>query len=65
MDNSPSCTKLQAVGMRFRRDSRGLVRASVDSARITHADPRCTWGAVAVNQALAHLLDGGDIPGAP
>ncbi len=53
------------VGMRFRRDPRGLVRASVDSARITHADPRCTWGAVAVNQAIAHLLDGGDITGTP
>ncbi|MBA2753231.1 MAG: ADP-ribosylglycohydrolase family protein [Chloroflexia bacterium] len=53
------------AGMRFRRDPAGLVRASIDSARITHADPRCTWGAVAVNQAIAHLLDGGETAGAP
>lgn len=49
------------VALRFRRDPAALVRASIDSARITHADPRCTWGAVAINQAIVHLLDGGPI----
>ena len=53
------------AGMRFQGDPAGLVRASIDSARVTHADPRCTWGAVAVNQAIAHLLDGGTIAGVP
>jgi ADP-ribosyl-[dinitrogen reductase] hydrolase len=49
------------VALRFRRDRTALVRASIDSARITHADPRCTWGAVAINQAIVHLLDGGKV----
>ncbi len=53
------------VALRFRRDRDLLVRASLDTARITHADPRCAWGAVAVNQALAHLLDGGQRDEAP
>jgi ADP-ribosyl-[dinitrogen reductase] hydrolase len=47
------------VALRFRSDSARLRRASIDTAAITHVDPRCTWGAVAVNQAIAHLLDGG------
>lgn len=47
------------VALRYRRDRQGLIRASIDSARITHDDRRCTWSAVAVNQALVHLLEGG------
>jgi len=38
-----------------------LVSASRDSARVTHADPRCQWAAVAVNQGIAYLLNGGRI----
>ncbi|GIW04097.1 MAG: ADP-ribosyl-[dinitrogen reductase] glycohydrolase [Thermomicrobiales bacterium] len=53
------------VALRFRRDRTLLVRASLDTARITHADPRCTWGAVAVNQAIVHLLEGGEREEAP
>ncbi len=33
------------------------------SAAITHADRRCTWGAVAINQAIAYLLRGGELDG--
>lgn len=49
------------IAIRFRSDRARLVRASIDTARITHADPRATWGAVALNQAIVHLLDGGAI----
>jgi ADP-ribosyl-[dinitrogen reductase] hydrolase len=49
------------VALRFRNDPAGLVQASLDSARVTHAESRAAWGAVAVNQALVHLLNGGDI----
>jgi len=49
------------VALRYRGDGETLRRASIDTARITHADPRCTWGAVAVNQAMAWLLDDGPI----
>jgi ADP-ribosyl-[dinitrogen reductase] hydrolase len=52
------------VALRFRKNTADLVRASLDSARVTHAESRAAWGAVAVNQALVHLLSGGDIPGA-
>jgi ADP-ribosyl-[dinitrogen reductase] hydrolase len=53
------------VALRFRRDPDRLVRASLDSARVTHAEARASWGAVAVNQAIAHLLEGGAIADAP
>jgi ADP-ribosyl-[dinitrogen reductase] hydrolase len=53
------------IAVRFRRDPDRLVRASLESARVTHAEARASWGTVAVNQALAHLLSGGAIAGAP
>ena len=53
------------VALRFRRDPDRLVRASLDSARVTHAEARASWGTVAVNQAIVHLLDGGAIVDAP
>ena len=48
------------VALRYRTDPARLIRASQDTARITHADPRCTWGAVALNQGIVHLLGGGE-----
>ena len=53
------------VALRFRRDPASLVRASLDSARVTHAEPRAAWGTVAVNQAIVHLLNGGANVDAP
>lgn len=53
------------VALRFRLDPDRLVRASLDSARVTHAEGRASWGTVAVNRAIAHLLDGGAIADAP
>ncbi|HET7093681.1 MAG TPA: ADP-ribosylglycohydrolase family protein [Thermomicrobiales bacterium] len=53
------------VALRYRRDPAALVEASLDSARITHAEPRAAWATVAVNQAIVHLLDGGDPADAP
>ncbi|HET8649124.1 MAG TPA: ADP-ribosylglycohydrolase family protein [Gemmatimonadales bacterium] len=35
---------------------RNLVSATFHAAALTHPDPRCTWGAVAVNVAAARLL---------
>ena len=49
--------------IRYVNDPDGLVSASIASAAITHADRRCTWGAVAINQAIAHLLRGGGLVG--
>ncbi|MCC6790085.1 MAG: ADP-ribosylglycohydrolase family protein [Thermomicrobiales bacterium] len=56
-----SVMRCAPVALRFRRDPAAMIAASIDSARITHADPRCTAGAVAVNQAIVHLLQGGAI----
>ncbi|MCC7023186.1 MAG: ADP-ribosylglycohydrolase family protein [Thermomicrobiales bacterium] len=53
------------VALRFRTDPERLVRASIESARVTHAEERAAWATVAVNQAIAYLLNGGDIAGAP
>lgn len=35
-----------------------LVRASLDTSRITHANPMCQWAAAALNLMLAYLLHG-------
>lgn len=51
------------VALRFRNDPERLVRASLDTARITHAAPRACWASVALNQAIVHLLNGGDRAG--
>lgn len=53
------------VALRFRRDPEGLVRASLESARVTHAEARASWATVAVNQAIVHLLEGGAIEKTP
>ncbi|MGH2531040.1 MAG: ADP-ribosylglycohydrolase family protein [Thermomicrobiales bacterium] len=56
-----SVMRCAPVALRFRGDLPALVQASIDTSRVTHADPRCTWGTVAVNQAIAFLLDGGSV----
>jgi ADP-ribosyl-[dinitrogen reductase] hydrolase len=59
-----SVMRCAPVALRYRGDAKALRQASLDTARITHADPRCAWGAVAVNQAIAWLLEGGSKDGA-
>ena len=49
------------IALRFRHDSERLRQASIDVARMTHPDSMATWGSVALNQAIAHLLDGGSL----
>ncbi len=51
------------LALRFLTDRAGLVHASIETARMTHADPRATWGAVALNQAIVHLLNGNPTAG--
>lgn len=53
-----SVMRCAPVALRFRTDPAAIVQASIDTARVTHADPRCIAGAVAINQAIAHLLAG-------
>jgi ADP-ribosyl-[dinitrogen reductase] hydrolase len=49
------------VALRFLHHPTRLVQASLDSARVTHAEERAAWGTVAVNQGIVHLLKGGAI----
>lgn len=58
-----SVMRCAPVALRFRSSPDLLVRSSIDTSRVTHADPRATWGAVAVCQAIAFLLDGGSMDG--
>ena len=53
------------VALRFLGDPERLIRASLDSARVTHAEERAAWATVALNQALVHLLRGGAVADAP
>jgi ADP-ribosyl-[dinitrogen reductase] hydrolase len=53
------------VALRFRNEPHLLVQASMESARVTHAESRAAWSTVAVNQAIVHLLNGGAITDAP
>jgi ADP-ribosyl-[dinitrogen reductase] hydrolase len=54
-----SVMRCAPVAVRYQRDPDNLRQVSLDTARITHAEPRCTWSAVAINQAIAHALAGG------
>ncbi|MBA2278125.1 MAG: ADP-ribosylglycohydrolase family protein [Chloroflexia bacterium] len=51
------------VALRFRMEPDRLRRASLDTARITHADTRAAWGTVALNQVIVHLLNEGTLDG--
>lgn len=53
------------VALRYWQDSEQLIQSSRDTSRITHADTRCQWGAVAVNQGIVHLLTGGAVEDLP
>lgn len=46
------------VALRWRQQPQVLVKETLESAKATHYDPRCQWSAVAVNIALAHILEG-------
>src|SRR5437762_4999746 len=46
------------VALRYHDNVDRLIRVSTQQAAITHADARCTWGAVAVNLAARELLHG-------
>ncbi len=52
------------IAMRFRANPARVRSVSIDVSRITHANPLCTWASVAVDQAIADLLDGAPIASA-
>ncbi len=51
-----SAMRAAPIGLMFHDDTEALVRAAVDQGRCTHADPRCSAGAVAIAGAVALAL---------
>lgn len=51
-----SAMRAAPVGLFFFDDPEKLIRAAYDQGRITHRDPRCAAGAVAVSGAVALVL---------
>ena len=51
-----SAMRAGPIGLLFFDDKQALVRAAHDQGRITHADPRCSAGAVAIAGAVALAL---------
>ncbi len=56
-----SAMRAGPVGLLFSEDPEGMVRAAHDQGRITHRDPRCSAGAVAIAGAVALAVRGGEI----
>jgi ADP-ribosylglycohydrolase len=58
-----SAMRAGPIGLMFPDDPVSMVRAAFDQGRCTHADPRCSAGAVAIAGAVALALKGqGDDP---
>jgi ADP-ribosylglycohydrolase len=51
-----SAMRAAPIGLMFYDDPETLIAAAHDQSRITHADPRCSAGAVAIAAAVAHVL---------
>jgi len=54
-----SVMRCAPLALLFYLDPEQLRWSSIEISRMTHADARATWGAVALNQGIAHLLAGG------
>ncbi len=53
-----SIMRCAPLGLLHCRDREALIKDSIESSLITHYDPEACWGAVAVNLAVAQLLNG-------
>ncbi len=53
-----SAMRAGPIGLMFAGNGEALARAAVDQGRITHSDPRCAAGAVAIAGAVALALGG-------
>jgi ADP-ribosylglycohydrolase len=60
-----SAMRAGPIGLLFYDDTDGLVRAATEQGIITHADPRCSAGAIAIAGAVALALRGRSIEPVP
>jgi ADP-ribosyl-[dinitrogen reductase] hydrolase len=56
-----SVMRCAPVANRYHAWPEQLRACSINTSRITHAEPRCVWSCVALNQAIAHALRGGNL----
>jgi ADP-ribosylglycohydrolase len=56
-----SAMRAGPIGLLFSDDPKEMVRAAHNQGRITHRDPRCSAGAVAIAGAVAMAVRGGEI----
>jgi ADP-ribosylglycohydrolase len=56
-----SAMRAGPIGLLFFDDPEAMVRAAHDQGRITHRDPRCSAGAVAIAGAVALAVRGGEV----
>ncbi len=56
-----SVMRVGPIGLLYADDPGKMVRAAHDQGRITHRDPRCSAGAVAIAGAVALAVRGGEI----
>ena len=56
-----SAMRAGPIGLLYAEDPGEMVRAAHDQGRITHRDPRCSAGAVAIAGAMALAVRGGEI----
>ena len=60
-----SAMRAGPIGLLFYDDPEGLVRAATEQGVITHADPRCSAGAIAIAGAVALALRGRPVEPTP
>ena len=53
-----SIMRCEPLAIAYANYPAALVRTSIDSSRITHADPRCTYGCAVLNLTIAAALQG-------
>lgn len=58
-----SLMRCAPVALRYRNDPVALREVSLATSRITHAEERAAWSTVALNQAIAFYLNGGECEG--
>ena len=58
-----SAMRAGPIGLLFSNDPGEMVRAAHDQGRITHRDPRCSAGAVAIAGAVSRAVRGGEFEG--
>jgi ADP-ribosyl-[dinitrogen reductase] hydrolase len=58
-----SLMRTAPVAVRYHQKPDDLREVARHSSLVTHAEERCQWSCVALNQGIGHFLNGGDLTG--